>query len=375
MAKLGSLSFLPKPDRQPDGEGFFHEVLTGWKRSQLTQNFVETTIKRRISNVIRFADFTGKYPWEWLPVDADDYFAHLRGVLNLRQETIRAYQSDIALFGQYATSSHYEWNEICGRMFGTSMSVIITDLNRARHRQENTMGPEKRAFTLDELEALLDLADDEVERILRSKRKGGLAAWRDAVAFKVCYGWGLRHDELRKLELVDFSSNAKAPYFGEYGVLRVRNGKANKGSPKKQRSVLTLVDWAAEAVEDWVLNGLPRYGEPITHLFPTSTGGLVAEKEFLRRMSSYLKELDFPPGLDIHGLRRSYATHMITVYGYDEKFISMQLGHANTSTTTIYTLPSADFAVKEMERVLTRDMLASQGKLLLKPKLPRRKGT
>lgn len=51
--------------------------------------------------------------------------------------------------------------------------------------------------------------------------------------------------------------------------------------------------------------------------------------------------LGLAPGLDIHGLRRSYTTHMITIYGYDEKFISMQLGHVNTSTTTIYTLPSA----------------------------------
>jgi len=247
---MGGLSFLPLPDRRPDSDGFFEEILTGWKRAQFTQNFVESTVKRRLSNVVKFADFTGKYPWEWSPRDADDYFDHLRGVRLLSQETVRAYQSDIALFGLYATSPHYEWNEMCGRMFGAGMSQVITDINRARHRQEGTMGPEKRAFTLDELEAFLDLADDEVERILRSRRKGGLAAWRDAVAFKVCYGWGLRHDELRKLETVDFSSNAKAPYFGNYGVLRVRNGKSNKASPKKQRSVLTLVDWAAEAVED-----------------------------------------------------------------------------------------------------------------------------
>lgn len=59
---------------------------------------------------------------------------------------------------------------------------------------------------------------------------------------------------------------------------------------------------------------------------------------------------------------------MITVYGYDEKFISMQLGHVNTSTTTIYTLPSADFAVREMERVLTKDMFNSSAEVLLKPR-------
>ncbi|MDH6532951.1 site-specific recombinase XerD [Aurantimicrobium minutum] len=366
--KMGGLSFLQFPDRGPDRDAFLEQVLTGWKRQQFTKNFTEKTVKRRIASVVGFAEFSGKFPWEWTPRDADDYFAHLRGVKNLSQETARAYQSDISLFCAYATSDIYQWNETCGRMFGTSMSQVITDLNKAKHTQEATMGPEKRAFDMAELQDFFDLADDEVERILRSRRKGGLAAWRDAVALKVVYGWGLRHDEMRKLDLVDFSRSAKAPYFGDYGIVRVRNGKSNKGAPKKQRSVLTLVDWAAEAVADWVENGLPRFGQPMTHLFPTSTGGVVAENDLLLRFQGYVKELGLEPGLDIHGLRRSYATHMITVYGYDEKFISMQLGHVNTSTTTIYTLPSADFAVKEMERVLTKDMLNSRGSLLLKPK-------
>lgn len=365
---MGGLSFLQFPDRGPDRDAFLEQVLTGWKRQQFTKNFTEKTVKRRIASVVGFAEFSGKFPWEWTPRDADDYFAHLRGVKNLSQETARAYQSDISLFRAYATSDIYQWNETCGRMFGTSMSQVITDLNKAKHTQEATMGPEKRAFDMAELQDFFDLADDEVERILRSRRKGGLAAWRDAVALKVVYGWGLRHDEMRKLDLVDFSRSAKAPYFGDYGIVRVRNGKSNKGAPKKQRSVLTLVDWAAEAVADWVENGLPRFGQPMTHLFPTSTGGVVAENDLLLRFQGYVKELGLEPGLDIHGLRRSYATHMITVYGYDEKFISMQLGHVNTSTTTIYTLPSADFAVKEMERVLTKDMLNSRGSLLLKPK-------
>lgn len=366
--KMGGLSFLPLPDRGPDRDAFLSEVLTGWKRQQLTQNFVERTIKRRLKSVLAFADFTGKFPWEWTLGDADEYFAHLRNVRGLVQETIRAYQSDISLFCEYATSDHYPWNESCGRMFGSSMSQVITDLNKARHGQEDSGGPNKRAFGLEELQEFFDYADDEVERIIRSKVKGGLAAWRDVTALKVCYGWGLRHDELRKLDLVDFSPSAKAPYFGDYGLLRIRNGKANKGQPKKQRTVQTLVDWAAESVADWVEHGLPRFGEPVTHLFPTSAGGLVSQPALYNRFVGFVEGLGLQPGLDIHGLRRSYATHMITIYGYDEKFISMQLGHVNTSTTTIYTLPSADFAAKEMERVLTKDVLKSKGRLLLKPK-------
>ncbi|ROS56582.1 site-specific integrase [Frigoribacterium sp. PhB118] len=368
--KLGGLAFLPVPDRGADRDAFFGEILKGWANSQAAKSFGPETIRRRANCVLRFADFAGKFPWEWTPQDADDFFSHLRNVLHRAPATARAYQSDIQLFLDYATSESYPWNAKCEHLFGTVMSQIITDLNKTKHVFDGVSGPEKRAFELDELQAFFDFADLEVQRIARAKRKGAMAAWRDAVAFKVCYGWGLRHDELRKLKVSDFSRSGKAPYFGDYGILRVRHGKAQKGSGKKQRSVLSLVDWAAEAVAEWVASGLPRMGVPDRYLFPTATGGLVSKGDLLARLHAYTSALDLPAGLDIHGLRRSYATHMITIEGYDEKFISMQLGHAHTSTTTIYTLPSADFAHKQLERVLTKTVLQSKGKLLLKPKRP-----
>jgi len=61
------------------------------------------------------------------------------------------------------------------------------------------------------------------------KRKGALAAYRDATLFKVIYGWGLRRTETSKLDVVDFGRNPAAPEFGRYGMLNVRYGKAKKG--------------------------------------------------------------------------------------------------------------------------------------------------
>ena len=72
VEKRGSLSFLPLPDRGPDKDAFLAEVLTGWKRQQYTKNFTEKTISRRINRVLDFCDATGKFPWEWMPTDADD---------------------------------------------------------------------------------------------------------------------------------------------------------------------------------------------------------------------------------------------------------------------------------------------------------------
>ncbi len=57
-------------------------------------------------------------------------------------------------------------------------------------------------------------------------------------------------------------------------------------------------------------------------------------------MRNLLDELGFPPGLDLHSLRRAYATHLQTEYGYDLSFVQMQLGHEHAATTSIYTIAS-----------------------------------
>jgi hypothetical protein len=77
-------------------------------------------------------------------------------------------------------------------------------------------------------------------------RKGWLPAFRDATLFKVAYGYGLRRNETRMLDLADFGRNPHAPEFGGRGVCYVRYGKATKGSPPKRHSVLTVWPWTAE---------------------------------------------------------------------------------------------------------------------------------
>lgn len=349
----GRLIYLPAESGSAVSESFLDDVLGGWRRAQITQNFRASTADRRIKLIHRMVDFVGSPPWQWTPHDADEFFAHLRGVRNLSHATTRAYQSDVRLFLEYATNPSYEWNENCGRLFGTVFSQVITDFNRAVHVQTNDTQDKRRPFTRSELQQFFDLADLEPERILNSGRKGALAAWRDAVAFKTLYGWGLRAGEGRQLQLVDCSRNARAPGFGEWGLLRIRHGKAMRGSPAKQRTVLTVFDWAAEALEHWVNYGLPRYGHPLGDLFPTDRGGVVAGRDLWKRMRNLVDELGFPPGLDLHSLRRAYATHLQTEYGYDLSFVQMQLGHEHAATTSIYTIASPDYRARHLEQVLS----------------------
>lgn len=82
-----------------------------------------------------------------------------------------------------------------------------------------------------------------------------------------------------------------------------------------------------------------------------------------QRMRSLVDELGFPPGLDLHSFRRSYATHLQIEHGYDVSFVQLQLGHEHASTTSIYTLASPDYRARELERVLNATVARSNAGL------------
>lgn len=55
----------------------------------------------------------------------------------------------------------------------------------------------------------------------------------------------------------------------------------------------------------------------------------------------------------MHCLRHSYVTHLIE-FGYDERFVQEQVGHAYASTTAIYAGVSGDYKNQAMARALSR---------------------
>lgn len=220
---------LPLRSEAIDPDAVFTDLIDSWRRQQLSRNFRHDTIAGRQRTVRRFADFTGHFPWEWTFSDVDDYFAHSRSVSNLSQATVRTYQTNLKLFCEFLTDPAYDWNELCGRSFGRPVTQIITEFNRATHTQQNEQQSTKRPFSRRELQDFFDLADVEVERVINSGRKGAVAAYRDAVAFKTAYSWGLRANEITHLQVVDFSRNPHSPQFGDFGVLQVRHGKPRKG--------------------------------------------------------------------------------------------------------------------------------------------------
>jgi integrase/recombinase XerD len=337
----------------------FTQMLTGWRNQQLSRNLSFGTIEGRERLVTRFQESTNEYPWQWTPAHVDEFFGDLRSVKHAAQSTIRSYQAALRAFCSYVASPDYGWDRVCEQYFGAHPSQVCFDWNTAVHAQANESAPKRRPFTRQELQAFFDRADDEVDRIATLGRKGWLPAYRDAVLFKVAYCWGLRRNEVRHLQTVDFARNPHAREFGKYGVLQVRYGKAMKGSPPKRRSVLTVFDWSTEIVSDWLERGHPHMTDGLD-LFPSERGTLVSATALNRRFIRYCEDLGLSPGLDIHSLRRSYVTHLIES-GMDPLFVQHQAGHEHASTTALYTSVSSDYRVKTLRRALDstiRDALA-----------------
>ncbi len=330
----------------------FDAMLRGWRAQQKARGLRDETAEDRERLIRRFHGYVNEYPWQWTPAHLDEWSAHLTGERRLAPSTVRAYQGDLRIFTEFLIDGRYGWGPACEEAFGTHPVAICHEWNTIAHLNDYEGAPEARPFSRKELQLFLDYADEQVERAVRAKRKGALAAYRDATLFKVVYGWGLRRTETAKLDLVDFGRNPQAPQFGRYGTLNVRYGKAKRGQPPRRRNVLSVMDWAVEAVADYVENVRPRFGcDDHPALWLTERRGRITPSEINARFVAYRDALKLPVELVPHSLRHSYVTHL-TEDGVDRRFIQQQVGHERDSSTAIYTHVSDDFMNTALNKAL-----------------------
>jgi integrase/recombinase XerC len=328
-------------------------MFKGWRAQQTARGLQGDTIAPRERLVRRFLEFTNEYPWNWGPGDVDEWTQSLTRERQLAPSTIRGYQTDLRLFSEYLTDGRYGWAVECEKAFGTFPVPICHEWNTIAHLNDYEGRPEARPFTRPELQRFLDYADEQVDRAVRAKRKGALAAYRDATLFKVVYAWGLRRTETSKLDVADWGRNPAAPEFGRYGTLHVRYGKAVRGQPPRRRNVPSVMGWAVEAVADYVDNIRPRFGcADHPALWVTERGGRVNPAEINARFVAYRDALDLPKTLSPHSLRHSWVTHL-TEDGVDRRFIQEAVGHRCDTSTAIYTHVSGDFMNTALRKALT----------------------
>jgi integrase len=172
-------------------ERVFEAMLDGWRNQQLARNLAFSTIDKRQRRLRAFAVHAEAWPWHWTPQLADEWFGDLRAVRGCARSTLRSYQDALRSFSQYVTDPAYDWPAVCEQRFGTHPVQVVHEWNAAIHVQDVEGQPEKRAFTIDELQDFFDYADEQVTHARDRGRKGWLPAFRDATLFKVAYGYGL----------------------------------------------------------------------------------------------------------------------------------------------------------------------------------------
>jgi len=164
------------------------------------------------------------------------------------------------------------------------------------------------------------LTIQQIEALLNAPLKTGddLSAWRDKAILETLYSAGLRIHELTGLN--DDALDA----LGE--VVRVR------GKGKKER-LAPLGGPAMETLQKYLdLRGRSARGP----LFVNRFGGRMTPRSVQRMLKKYLLAVGLDPSLTPHKLRHSFATHMLDA-GADLRSVQELLGHANLSTTQIYT--------------------------------------
>ena len=193
-------------------DAMLEAMLRGWRAQQAARGLREDTIAPRERLVRRFGEFTGEYPWQWSPGHMDEWSLHLTG------RGAPGAVDDPRLPGHAAAVHRVPRGRTVwlgggvrgGVRPGRHPVAICHEWNTIAHLNDYEGNPEARPFTREEMQRFLDYADEQVERAAKGKRKGALAAYRDATLFKVIYGWGLRRTETSKLDLADWGRNPAA---------------------------------------------------------------------------------------------------------------------------------------------------------------------
>jgi integrase/recombinase XerD len=154
-------------------------------------------------------------------------------------------------------------------------------------------------------------------------------AKRDRAMLELLYASGMRISELVALNMGDVNTE------GNYFVRCFGKGR-------KER-IIPLYEKIATAVNQYVEEDRPKlaHGKKDTALFLNARGDRITRQGFWQKLKEYAKSAGLSSQISPHTLRHSFATHMLNG-GADLRSVQELLGHANISTTQVYTHLTTD---------------------------------
>ena len=146
---------------------------------------------------------------------------------------------------------------------------------------------------------------------------------RDRAMLELLYATGLRVSELVGLRLVELSLND--------GLVRV----VGKGSKER---IVPIGEESRMWIERYFASARPALlnGRTSDAVFVTQRAQAMSRQMFWRLIKRYAVQAGISAPLSPHGLRHAFATHLLN-HGADLRVVQLLLGHADISTTQIYT--------------------------------------
>jgi len=220
---------------------------------------------------------------------------------------------------QFAARSHR--SGLSGRSIQRRLSAIRSFYNYLLREQEVTRNPAHGVRAPKSERRLPDtLSVDDIARLL-SVEAGDILATRDLAMLELLYSSGLRVSELVSLDLADLDLKEC--------TVRV-TGKGNK------TRVVPVGTKARSALRTWLQARPAQLADGETAVFTGRQGHRLGVRSVQQRVHRWAQCRGLPGAVHPHTLRHSFASHLLESSG-DLRAIQELLGHADISTTQVYT--------------------------------------
>ncbi len=179
---------------------------------------------------------------------------------------------------------------------------------------------------------------NQVRLLLEQPNKLSTAeARRDRAMLELLYASGMRISELVFLNLGDVNTE------GDYYVRCF--GKGHK------ERIIPLYEQVAKTIKQYIDESRPElaHGKKGEALFLNARGDRLTRQGFWQKLKEYAKSAGLDVQISPHTLRHSFATHMLSG-GADLRSVQELLGHANISTTQVYTHLTTDHIRRTYEK-------------------------
>lgn len=276
-----------------------------------------------------------------LDLAIDQYLDHIKIERNLAPNSVEAYARDLAKFRAFCADIKVH---VLGEVSGPIVLQFLIHLSLSKvavRTQARNLIALRGLFKYLRAERLADvdpcsavdlpklgrklpavLSEEEVDRLLAAPDRSTKLGLRNAAMLELLYATGLRVTELCRVR--NDAINLEAGYLSTMG----------KG--RKQRMV-PVGEEAVTVIQEYRAQSRPELDKKRSdYLFLSNRGGPMTRQGFWKLLGKLARQAGVFKEISPHTLRHSFATHLLQ-RGADLRAVQAMLGHADISTTQIYT--------------------------------------